>query len=259
MRAPLVTATGPGNVSRYKVPQVRLANAAVSKRINQGILRRVFGSENVDATAAVAQVLQQATKACCWDAEARQWHAGQGLTGCDYQVLLNERGLLSLELIQEFTGAYSYEGTDHLTFDLRTGKQLTLADVVADPPAQLQRRMHGAITRRLGEALRTMETEQLDTADVAFVMERNSWDKAAKRIRFQSDPGLTNEDRATEPDLENFALTPQEFRLYYGPVLPHVVQNLDLDGTYHFPYARVQPRGLLVPVAKAHSAALPKR
>lgn len=258
LRAVLVTASGPANTGQFKVLQVRLGDATVSKRINRSILRHLLGEE-INTAAPVAQVLQQAAKACCWDAEAHRWQGGQGLTGCDYTVLLNERGLLSLELIQEFTGAYSYESTGHVTFDLRTGLVLKLADVVADPPAQLQRRMHGAITRRFAETLGEMEKEELDTADIATVVELYSWDKAAKRVRFQSDPGPADEARATEPDLEDFALTPLELRLYYGPVLPHVIQNMDLDGTYHFTYARVQPRGPLVSVAKAHIVAKPKQ
>lgn len=257
LRAVLVPASGPANTNQFKVPQVRLGDAAVSRRINRSILLRILGEE-INPAGPVAQVIQQAAKACCWDAEARHWRGGQGITGCDYTVLLNEHGVLSLELVQEFTGAYSYESTGHLTFDLRTGRALTLADVVADPPAQLQRRMRGAITRRFGEALGEMMQEPLDTADIALVVELYCWDKVAKRVRFESDPGSADEARATEPDPENFALTPVELRLYYGPVLPHVIQNMDLDGTYHFPYARVQPRGLLVPVAKAH-AATPKR
>ncbi|MBD2767892.1 hypothetical protein IC235_08295 [Hymenobacter sp. BT664] len=234
------------------MPQVQLANAAVARRINRCLVRLVL-SEETDSTLSISQQLRQAARACCYDAEnGLGWNtAGHGLTACNYSVLLNQRGLLSLQYAQEFTGAYSWEQESYVTFDLRTGRRLALADLVADSPAQLRRRMHNAITRRFGEALAEMAVDQEESADVAMVAEHFCWDWSTKRVRFESDPGPAGEDRAAEPDLESFALTPHELRLYYGRLLPHVIQNYEPDNTYHFPYARVQPRGLLVPVAKA--------
>ncbi|WP_208173034.1 hypothetical protein [Hymenobacter negativus] len=141
---------------------------------------------------------------------------------------------------------------------MRTGRQLSLADVVADPPAQLRQRMHRAINRRFAETLNEMAADKVDSADIGLVIGLYSWDKITKQVRFQSDPGPMDKERATEPSLKNFALTPRELQLYYGPVLPHVIQTLDLDPTYHFPYARVQPRGLLVPVTKTGRTAKQK-
>jgi hypothetical protein len=156
-----------------------------------------------------------------------------------------------LRYSQEFTGAYSWVQESYATFDLRTGRQLALVDLVANSPAQLTRRMHGAINRRFGEALAEMAADKTDSADIAMVAEHFCWDWPAKRVRFQGDSGPVGEERAAEPNLESFALTPHELRLYYGRMLPHSIQNYEPDNTYHFPYARIQPRGLLVPVAKA--------
>jgi len=154
--------------------------------------------------------------------------------------------------LQEFTGAYSWERALHVTFDLRTGRQLALTDLVADPPAQLTRRMHSAISRRFGEFLTDMSKEA-DSIEIDHVAELFCWNWKANRVRFQSD-AAADETGSSEPDLESFALTPRELRLYYGPGLPHVMLNYEPDDTYRFPFARIQPRGLLVPLAKAAAA-----
>lgn len=96
---------------------------------------------------------------------------------------------MSLEYRQEFTGAYSWEHALHVTFDLRTGRQLALTDLIADLPVQLTRRMHGAISRRFGEALAEM------AADISVAAERFGWNWSAKGVRFQSNPGLAEEAR----------------------------------------------------------------
>ncbi|WP_158022810.1 hypothetical protein, partial [Hymenobacter coccineus] len=50
---------------------------------------------------------------------------------------------------------------------------------------------------------------------------------------------------------DEFALTPRALLLFYRFELPHVVQNYEPADTYRFPYARVRPRGPLVPLARA--------
>lgn len=254
-RAQIGTVTEGKRNGRFQVPQVHLPDAVVARRINRRIIQLMLG-EATDPTLSLSQQLGQAKRTCCYDAEnGRGWNTvGQGLTGCQYQVLLNAHGLLSLELYREFTGAYAWESTEHATFDLRTGQVLTLADLVVDSPAQLTRRMHGAISRRLTAELAAMHTNGSDSADIAVVAERFCWDWSAKRVRFQSDPGPAEEARADEPDLENFALTPHELRLYYGPVLPHIALHLEPDNTYHFPYTRLQLRKALLPLTNAAPA-----
>jgi hypothetical protein len=255
LSARITTATEGAKTRRFEVPQIQLANTAAAKRINRRLAWLLLGEET-DSTLSVSRQLRQAERACCYDAEnGLGWNTvGQGLTGCNYHVLLNQQGLLSVEYSQEYTGAYSWGRTAHATFDLQTGRQLTLADIVADSPAQLTRRMHGAINRRFRESLDEMRTEGADSTEIAFVAGCFAWDWSAKRVRFKSEFEATKESFADEPDLECFAITPRELRLYYGRVLPHVIQNYEPDETYHFPYARVQLRGLLVPVAKAASA-----
>jgi hypothetical protein len=62
--ARLVTVTKGGKTSRFKVPQVRPADAAVARRINRRVIELIMGDQT-DPTLSVSQQLQQAERACC--------------------------------------------------------------------------------------------------------------------------------------------------------------------------------------------------
>jgi len=146
----------------FSLPQVQLPDAAAARRINRR-LRQVLLTAPVmahrhdrgpapDSTAPVRRQLRQVYRGCCYDAETRMWKVGQGYTGLGYEILLNQHGLLSLRADTEFTIRHQDYESRYLTFDLRTGRQLTLTDVVAEPLPRLRRRMQGAINRRYQES-----------------------------------------------------------------------------------------------------------
>lgn len=255
-----------GEASRFEVPQVKLANTAVARRINRLLIRHLILGDfygQIDSTASPQQILRQAARACCYNSDAHAWEAaGSGLTGSWYSVLLNRGGLLSLSLTKQTTGAHHNFDTDFLTFDLHTGRQLTLADVVSDSPAQLVRRMRGAINRRYGEALARTAEVRGDSAILAEMAEKFYWDWSARRVRwFAGDTSaamlaLTSPD----PDVETFALTPDALLLFHSAGFHRLSQAPEPDDTYRFPYSRlhIQPllRGLL-PATRPTS--VPKR
>lgn len=232
----------------FTVPQVKLPNAAVARRINQALLRLLIGdhAEAVDSLGTPRQQLRQAVRECC----PGQGAASSGLTAAEYKVLLNQHFLLSFEFSVEFTGAYSWGRTEHATFDLRTGRLLRLADLVADLPVQLERRMEGAINRRIGASMAEIAAESQDPAEIADLAERFHWNKATRRVNFKAGGAA---DEAAEISLDEFALTPDALLLFYRAGLPHAIFNFEPDETYHFPYGRLQPRGPLVPVAQVRA------
>src|SRR5688572_7082604 len=91
LSARVVAVTEEGKETRFKVPQVQLSNAAVARRINRCLVRLVL-SEETDSTLSISQQLQQAARACCYDAEnGLGWNTvGHGLTSCSYSILLNQ-------------------------------------------------------------------------------------------------------------------------------------------------------------------------
>lgn len=258
-RAVVFSVPTSGEASRFEVPQVRLSDAAVARLINQVLLRGVLGEAGEAAgnvKASPQRQLYQAARACCYDADTRTWAAaGGGLTGSNYTVLLNRSGLLSLRITIQTTGAHHNYETEFLTFDLRTGRLLTLADVVADPPAQLTRRMQGAINRRYGEALALAKTEDTDSASLAYMAEQFYWDWSARRVRwFAGDTSATALAlTAPDPELVTFALTPTALLLFHSAAFHRLSQAPEPDDTYRFPYPRLQIRPLLRPLLPATS------
>jgi len=229
-RAEINAVLGAGKGAQFSLPQVRLADEAVSQRINRAIARAVLGAseETVDTTAALPRQLRQvASQACC-------------LSGVRFQVLLNQGYLLSVKLTLEIRGAYSYEQQRYLVFDLGTGQRLGLAALIADPSTQLMKRLEGAVNRRIGEFLG--DTATGEHAGRAALAERFGWDFSTRRVRFSTASAPTEVPAA---ELAEFALTPHALLLFYRVGLPATMLADTPDETYRFPYTRLQPRGRL--------------
>ncbi|AWM32435.1 hypothetical protein DDQ68_06305 [Hymenobacter nivis] len=158
------------------MPQVKLADAAVARRINRALLQllvRAHAAGDVDSLRTPRQQLRQADQASRYDADEKvSRNYGRGLVGADYNVLLNQGFSLLFGFTLEFVGVQPMQETGHVTFDLRTGRPLRLADVVADEPAQLTLRTEGAINRRMGETLVEIVATINDSAEVAGLTER---------------------------------------------------------------------------------------
>ena len=229
-RAEMFAVLGAGKGAQFSLPQVRLADELAAARINRGIARAVMSQADapIDTTAVLARQLRQvAGQPCC-------------LSGARFQTLLNQGNLLSLKLTLEFHGAYYYERPVYLVFDLSTGQRLTLAALVADPPAQLARRLEGAVNRRIGEFLG--DTATGEHAGRAALAERFGWDFAKRRVRFSTAAAPTE---IPAPDLGEFALTPHTLLLFYRVGLPSSMLADIPEDTYRFPYTRLQARGRL--------------
>ncbi|GAA3950770.1 hypothetical protein [Hymenobacter algoricola] len=144
----------------------------MARRINRQ-LRRYITSEfsTVDSTASPHRQLYQAARQCCYDEEQQLWRAGvDGPTGTEYSVLLNRGGGLSIAFQNEYQGLPE-PATHHLTLDLRTGRRLSLADLGADPPAQLRQRLGAAVSRRLRDELAHVAARYGDPTVIGHVAE----------------------------------------------------------------------------------------
>ncbi|GAB3833384.1 hypothetical protein [Hymenobacter jeollabukensis] len=254
--APVAT-TGPA--ARFQVPQVKLPNAAVARRINQELLRLVVEQHGLEnATASPRQLLTAAARECCYDELTERWRAGgNGLTELEYTVLLNQDYLLSVEFQLYYQGL-NYPATQHLTFDLRTGNLLRVTDLLADSPLQLRRRLRAAVSRRLREELSQVAANYGDSATVAHVAELYqlaNWNAAPAR-------GLAEDLAAPDEDFPEhleFALTPKELLLFHPVGMSRLDFEFLPDEMYRFPYERVQPKSLLVPIARKAGAPKPSR
>lgn len=239
-RAETYAVLGAGKGAQFSLPQVRLPDEVVSQLINRTISRTVrqAAEQAVDTTAALPRQLRQiASQACC-------------LRGTRFQILLNQNYLFSVKLTLEFRGAYSYENQCYLVFDLATGRRLGLAELVADPPAQLTRRLEGAVNRRIGEYLG--DTATSEHGGRAALAGQFGWDFAKRRMRFST---LDKPSDVTAPNLDEFALTPHALVLFYRVGLPKSMLIDIPDGTYRFPYSRLQARGRLAELVQKSAPA----
>ena len=263
-RAQVYSVPTTGEAGRFQVPQVKLPTAAVANRINRVLLRRFRddANEQIDSTASPRRQVRQAVYQCCFDEDSKSWMAGGlGTTGMRYEVLLNQNYLLLLAFQDENQGL-EQPGGPHLTFDLRTGRVLTLADLVADPPARLGRRLQAAISRRLrdnlAEAVANYGDDSSQIADVARLYDIEIWDTTPRRgmaMDAAPDDGTGVVDWIRWLRWKEFALQPDALLLYHTVGMSRLSFEFLPDETYTFPYARLKPKGLLVAVAKAAQAA----
>lgn len=264
-RAQVYAVPTTGEAGRFQVPQVKLPDATIASRINRTLLRhfrnRGFGADEIDSTASPRQQLRQAVRVCCFDESSQAWMAGgQGFSNTEYTVLLNQGHLLSLAFMDSWQGL-EQPGGPHLTFDLRTGRVLTVADLVADPPAQLSRRLQAAISRRLrdelGKAVEIYGDDSSRIDDVARLYQLEHWDTTPKRgLVFDMADGthMTDDEASFSLKLREFALTPDALLLFYTVGMSRVNFEFLPDETYTFPWARIQPLPILAPVVQASQA-----
>jgi hypothetical protein len=255
-----------GEAQRFEVPQVKLPNVAATKRINRTLMRhfreRSYGE--VDSTLSPSRQLRQAVRQCCFDKDSQSWMAaGLGLSSTSYGVLLNQDYLLSLAF-SDSEGGLEQPGGPHLTFDLRTGRLLKLGDLVADPPAQLGRRLEAAISRRLrdelGKAVENYGDDSSRIDDVARLYNIETWDTTPRRGMTLDTKGTGDDSQASYTYFE-FALTPDALLLFYTVGMSRHSFEFLPDETYTFPWARLQPRPILLPLVQAAEAGkkTPKR
>lgn len=233
-RAETYAVLGAGKGAQFSVPQVRLADEAVSQRINRALARAVVRQAKiaVDTTAALPKQLRQvATDDCC-------------LTGARFQVLLNQGALFSVKISLEFRGASTYEQQRYLVFDLGTGERLALAALVADPPTQLARRLETAVNRRMSEFL--ADSAVRSHPGRAALAQSLHWNATTHQVDFAAG--------APAVSLQEFALTPHALLLLY-PTNQQATALADIpEETYRFPFARLQAKGRLAELVQKNAS-----
>jgi hypothetical protein len=211
---------------RFALPQLQpLRSQVATARINRALVAAfAWNLEKAPAAPTAAEALKHA--------EAEYQANGQrGFVGASYEVLYNAHHLLSLALHHEYEGAYPSTSTVHLTFDLRTGQLLALRQLVADTAA-LRRQWQQAIGRRVAAHLRALPAQypEADADTRAEVQELLGTTGAGHSLTF----------KPNEPRFSDFALTRKGLALYHSFDFPHVIQALEPETIYLFPYAELK-------------------
>lgn len=225
----LVTvAAGPAGETygRFELPQVQLPDAALAGRLNQAIVAAAAGFEGQADWAGLSgqQVVQRCLR------EYRQ-NNQQGLTSLSYSVVYNDHGLLTLAQISEYMGAYPSSDTRSMVFDVRTGRRLTMADLVRDTTA-LRDAWRAKISQRVAGFLRDAPQNFADDPDLAQELPQLlRWNAATRQVAFD----------AHEPRFYDVAVTPRGLTLTYSFGFPHVIQAAEPEQDYSFTYAELRP------------------
>ncbi|WBA42741.1 hypothetical protein [Hymenobacter canadensis] len=231
----LIVSVGDTGKSMFVVPQVQLTIPAAAARINQYMIDAALGEdlEVLPDTLTAASGIRQALA-------EYETNGQSGFVRASYEVLYNDHFLLSMEFTAEYMGAYPSSSVRHATFDLRTGRLLQVRDLLADTLA-LRQRWQQSINRRIGAHLAALPASypELDTAMLADVRQRLHWNDSTRTATLE----------ANDPRFYDFALTPFGLTLYYDFGFPHVIQALQPESDYLFPYADLKawlkPKGPL--------------
>lgn len=221
----LIVSVGDSGKSDFVVPQVQLPNAAAMARINQYLVDAALGEdlEMLPVPLTAANGIRQALAEYAANDQS-------GFVGTSYEVLYNDHHLLSVALTAEYMAAYPSSATRHATFDLRTGHLLQVRDLLADTLA-LRQRWQQSINRRIGAHLAALPTDypELDAEMLADVRQRLYWNDSTRTTTLE----------ANDPRFYDFALTPFGLTLYYDFGFPHVIQALQPESDYLFPYTEL--------------------
>lgn len=219
-RAQVDKVIGKAKNSDFALPQVRLTNATVARRINETLLA-YFNQFNEDTLARTArQAVRKAEKTFHRDNE-------QGFRGYEFEVLYNAYYVLSLSLTAYELGAHEVATNTHAVFNLRTGQELALPDLVADTLAlkrSWQRQMNENTAASLAEFIKN---NRPDSADLAYYKERVSWNDRRRAVDLDSPP--------------DFALTSAGLRLFCYYDLPLPWTDMQPPSEYLFTWAELRP------------------
>jgi hypothetical protein len=108
--------TTDGFDTAIKYPVIILKNTIVANKINKAIKERIFWDDESDKAKTIITLLKR-------DREDRHLYVS-------YETPLNKNGILSLTLVLEASGAYTTNWNEYFNFDLNTGKEFTVRDLV---------------------------------------------------------------------------------------------------------------------------------
>ena len=201
-----------------RLPQVQLPNVATARRINAVLVQQLAEVADTVPPLAAQQAVRLARPML------RTSNDGYNSGSLSYQLCYNAHGLLSLAFNVNQQGT-SIEDSHHLTFDLRTGRLLTPADLVARPQA-------------LARSLAQRRTERYHEQVAAIAEE------------LPDDPEMRNQLESNMSPLLELSLASADFYLTrHGMVFfenltkqyPHPYYNLAPDPNYVYSFSELRP------------------
>ena len=144
----------------------------------------------------------------------------QWLSEADYQVVFNDRGMLTVMLWMEGSGAYSDGVTKYAVLDVEKGIQLSPADVFTD--------IEGLVA-----AVKKKQDAEMAEAIKTIKANPEFGDGDPKQLFEYS-------DFKTE-DLDNFAADMAGVAFFYDYGFPNVLKALEPEGELRLSWAEIKP------------------
>lgn len=145
----------------------------------------------------------------------------QWLYEADFQEVFNDKGILTLMIWMEGSGAYVSGVTKYVVVDVRRGERLKPGDVFTDIPG-LVAAAKAKLRQRIEESIKEIKNDP-------------DW-------RDEEDPRSLFEDNDfTQDDLSNFSVDMAGVAFHYEFGFPHVIKALEPDGEFRFSWDEIKP------------------
>lgn len=145
----------------------------------------------------------------------------QWLYEADFEEVFNDKGILTLMVWMEGSGAYVSGVTKYVVVDIQRGERLKPSDVFADIPG-LVAAAKEKLKQRIEESIKEIKKDP-------------DWDE-------EEDPRHLFEDNdLTASDLANFSVDMAGFAFHYEFGFPHVIKALEPDGEFRFSWDEIKP------------------
>jgi hypothetical protein len=150
-----------------------------------------------------------------FDYSLKEYREDTWLFEFSYEVNYNKNYLLDITFRQSGMAAYPDEHTKHFLINLKDGRVVKARDAFA---AGKMNALAAMVDRHLQEEIKRLKVEHKDPDEQEIV------NSAYENLKFEA------------KDLDEFLVGPKGVTFVYDAGFPHVIQALQPDGHYFFPY-----------------------
>ncbi len=190
-------------------PLVITHNKSVDKLINDKIKSETLGEDDIS----VRQALNE--------------HISEGLINMGYEVTFKKYGILSLNINGESCGAYCSTWYTYLNFDLKTGKSLTISDLILENKIDSFKQI---VFADKVKALNTYKEEELNYKGNDIDSTTITW--AIEHV---------DENCIGNVRLDNFALSNPGIEIMDPCEFPHTIRSQEPAYQLKYSYKFIQP------------------
>jgi len=197
-------------------PVVETSNKLVDKLINDKIKKDVLAEDND----------RLSTR------KALDGDIHHGLVNLSYEVTFKKMNILSMNVYSEACGAYCSSNYNYFNFDLKTGRSLTIADLISDDKVDsFQKMVFIDKMKHLDQYKKEMQDnlskKEIDSATYDWISEQ------------------VGSNCSTDVPIQNFSLSDSSITISDPCEFPHVIKAL--EPTYELKYAYKSISGFLMP------------